>query len=60
MPQFVAVKSLAYMVTKITVHISVLKCWERKSGEITNNTETLRFKTVGNFLWLVCVEQKGM
>lgn len=39
MPWFVPVKSLAY--AKTTVHISVLKYWQRKSrGD--NNAETLR------------------
>lgn len=36
---FVPVKSLAYTVTKITVHIPVLKYWERKSR---GNTEECR------------------
>lgn len=55
---FVPVKSLAYVVTKITVHVSGLKYWERKSkgdNEQCGNIENLK---ACNFLWLAHVEQK--
>lgn len=41
---FVPVKSLAYMVTKITVHISVLNVEKEKAGEVVKNVEAWRIE----------------
>jgi len=54
-PWFVPVKSLAYVVTEITVHIFVLKYGEGKSRGDNKQCRNIEKLDVCNFLVLACV-----